>query len=232
MFFIKKENPLVLKNFFSKKIFFNKITGFNLINSKNNNFFFLKKNKFDVVFFDNKKNFLSFNFLNNSKDNFLNLKKNYSSFKSYNRNWLTIQQQPKTFYNYNYKIFLNLKNNISSIKNINETLSNTIFVKNRFISVDNLLYLPVRKNITIITNSFDVAHSWFVPGLGLKFDCIPGRSTHHSLFISKPGFYFGHCAEVCGRFHHHMPIKIIALNADHFIYFYYLQNTNFYKKNI
>jgi hypothetical protein len=31
-------------------------------------------------------------------------------------------------------------------------------------------------------------------------DCVPGRSTHHVLFIDSVGFYYGQCAEICGRF--------------------------------
>ena len=86
----------------------------------------------------------------------------------------------------------------------------------RLLHVDNLLILPTHTNLTIITNSYDVVHSWFVPGLGLKMDCVPGRSTHHSLYVRTPGFYYGQCAEICGRLHHHMPIKVCFLPLDHF----------------
>ena len=95
-----------------------------------------------------------------------------------------------------------------------------VFRKLRLISTYNTLLLPININITVITNSFDVVHSWFVPGLGVKFDCVPGRSTHYTLRIDKPGIYFGHCAEVCGRFHHHMPIKVIAVPIPYFLYYY------------
>lgn len=72
--------------------------------------------------------------------------------------------------------------------------------------------------ITIITNSYDVIHSWFIPGLGLKMDCVPGRSTHHTIYIEKQGYYYGQCAEVCGRRHHHMPIKILAVPYRYFVF--------------
>jgi heme/copper-type cytochrome/quinol oxidase subunit 2 len=77
--------------------------------------------------------------------------------------------------------------------------------------------LPAHTNLTLITNSFDVIHSWFIPGLGLKMDCIPGRSTHHSFYIDNVGFYYGQCAEICGRYHHHMPIRVCALPFEHFL---------------
>lgn len=48
-------------------------------------------------------------------------------------------------------------------------------------------------------------------------DCVPGRSTHHILNIENIGFYYGQCAEICGRFHHHMPIKLCFLTFEHFM---------------
>jgi heme/copper-type cytochrome/quinol oxidase subunit 2 len=48
-------------------------------------------------------------------------------------------------------------------------------------------------------------------------DCIPGRATHHNFYIDNVGFYYGQCAEICGRYHHHMPIRICALPFEHFL---------------
>lgn len=87
----------------------------------------------------------------------------------------------------------------------------------RLLRVRKTLVLPAHVNICAITNSYDVVHSWFIPGLGLKFDCIPGRATHHTFYIDNVGFYYGQCAEICGRYHHHMPIKVCALPFEHFI---------------
>ncbi len=95
-------------------------------------------------------------------------------------------------------------------------LRNALYSRNRLLRTTSLLVLPVRTNLTLITNSFDVVHSWFIPGLGIKMDCVPGRSTHHSLYVRTPGFYYGQCAEICGRLHHHMPIKICFLQVEHF----------------
>jgi len=87
----------------------------------------------------------------------------------------------------------------------------------RMLRTKRTLVLPAHVNLTAITNSYDVIHSWFIPGLGLKMDCIPGRATHHTFHIDNVGFYYGQCAEVCGRFHHHMPIRICALPFEHFL---------------
>lgn len=93
----------------------------------------------------------------------------------------------------------------------------SINLSRRILRTKRTLVLPAHTNITLITNSFDIVHSWFVPGLGIKIDCVPGRSTHHSFYIDNVGFYYGQCAEICGRYHHHMPIRVCALPFEHFL---------------
>lgn len=92
-----------------------------------------------------------------------------------------------------------------------------VTLSRRLLRTKKTLILPVHVNIGVVTNSYDVVHSWFVPGLGLKMDCVPGRSTHHSLYLDNIGFYYGQCAEICGRYHHHMPIKLCGLPFEHFV---------------
>ena len=110
-----------------------------------------------------------------------------------------------------YNLYNSFKNNKFKHELIPVTLAK------RLLRTKRTLVLPVHINLTLITNSYDVVHSWFVPGLGLKIDCVPGRSTHHSLYIDTVGFYYGQCAEICGRYHHHMPIRVCALPYDHFV---------------
>merc|ERR1712224_1155092 len=50
--------------------------------------------------------------------------------------------------------------------------------------VKRTLVLLAYVKLTLITNSYDVAHPWFVPGLGVKIDCVTGSSTHHYLYQS------------------------------------------------
>lgn len=106
----------------------------------------------------------------------------------------------------------------SSIK-LNRARSETfsINLSRRLLRTTRTLVLPAYTNISIIANSYDVVHSWFIPGLGLKIDCVPGKSTHHSLYIDNVGLYYGQCAEICGRYHHHMPIRVCALPFEHFL---------------
>jgi len=109
----------------------------------------------------------------------------------------------------------NLYNSVKNNKNKSEDFPATL--ARRLLRTKRTLVLPAHINITLITSSYDVVHSWFVPGLGLKIDCVPGRSTHHTLYIDNIGFYYGQCAEICGRYHHHMPIRVCALNYEHFL---------------
>lgn len=131
-------------------------------------------------------------------------KKNFNTYLFGNQ--LIIDNLNDSFINYRF-----LKKN----KNISENASNIL--NRRLLRTKRTLVLPVNINITIITNSYDVVHSWFIPGLGLKLDCIPGRATHHTLNIENVGFYYGQCAEICGRYHHHMPIRVCALPFEHFL---------------
>jgi len=96
-----------------------------------------------------------------------------------------------------------------------------LVLSKRLLRVKRTLVLPAHINLTVITSSYDIIHSWFIPGLGLKLECVPGRSTHHTFFIDNVGFYIGQCAEICGRYHHHMPIRICALPFDHFLTWWY-----------
>lgn len=80
----------------------------------------------------------------------------------------------------------------------------------RLLSVDNSLYLPINSNIIIRVTSEDVIHSWAIPALGIKLDCIPGRINEFVFRIRSVGDLYGQCSELCGVNHGFMPIHIIA----------------------
>lgn len=133
-----------------------------------------------------------------------------SNTNYYNMNFTNIINFTDNKFNkYNY--FNSIKNN----KHKNELIP--VNLSKRLLRTKRTLVLPVHINITVITSSYDVIHSWFVPGLGIKLDCVPGRSTHHTFLIDNIGFYYGQCAEICGRYHHHMPIRICALKFEQFV---------------
>lgn len=114
--------------------------------------------------------------------------------------------------------YSNLYNYYLSVKiNRNKSELVPVTLARRLLRTKRTLVLPAHVNLTVITNSYDVVHSWFIPGLGLKLDCVPGRSTHHTFYIDNIGFYYGQCAEICGRYHHHMPIRLCALPFEQFV---------------
>lgn len=49
--------------------------------------------------------------------------------------------------------------------------------------------LPSDTPIHLICGSKDVIHSWAIPGLGIKIDCIPGYNSHRRLFLRWRGVY-------------------------------------------
>ena len=133
-----------------------------------------------------------------------NIKFTYQTYIHKNR---IILNDDKNYYSH-YQRFKKNKKRTEEIK---------LPFNKRLLRTKRIVVLPAHVNLTVITNSFDVVHSWFIPGLGLKMDCVPGRSTHHVLHIDHVGFYYGQCAEICGRYHHHMPIRICALPFEHFL---------------
>lgn len=86
----------------------------------------------------------------------------------------------------------------------------------RLLSVDNPVYVPVGKKIRILTTSNDVIHSWALPSMGVKRDCVPGRINETWFLAEKPGIYYGQCSELCGPKHGMMPIEVRAVPEENF----------------
>ena len=81
------------------------------------------------------------------------------------------------------------------------------------------MYVPTDTAITLDIYGQDVAHSWWIPKLGGKFDAIPGYTNH--TWFKIPGKYAGHmftgqCAELCGRNHANMIARVIAVTPQRF----------------
>jgi cytochrome c oxidase subunit 2 len=70
------------------------------------------------------------------------------------------------------------------------------------------LVAPVGVNVKLDITSVDVAHSWWIPKLGGKFDAIPGYVNHTWFRLERPGTYRGQCAELCGRNHADMTAQV------------------------
>jgi heme/copper-type cytochrome/quinol oxidase subunit 2 len=82
----------------------------------------------------------------------------------------------------------------------------------RLLEVDNRLALPIGTNIRLLITAADVLHSWAIPAFGVKMDACPGRLNQVSLYIQRPGVFFGQCSELCGTNHSFMPIVVEAVH--------------------
>jgi cytochrome c oxidase subunit II len=81
------------------------------------------------------------------------------------------------------------------------------------------MVVPVDTTVTLDINSQDVAHSWWIPKLGGKFDAIPGYTNH--TWFKIPGklagkVFTGQCAELCGRNHANMTARVRAVTPADF----------------
>jgi len=59
----------------------------------------------------------------------------------------------------------------------------------------------------VALTSLDVIHGWSIPSLGIRTDCIPGRTSVISVHAAV-GTYAGFCSELCGVGHAFMPITL------------------------
>jgi heme/copper-type cytochrome/quinol oxidase subunit 2 len=76
--------------------------------------------------------------------------------------------------------------------------------------------MPTEVRLQILASSRDVIHSWSVPSAGVKIDCVPGYTSHRILIFLMEGIYWGQCMEICGRYHHWMPIMVYFMRRDLF----------------
>lgn len=81
----------------------------------------------------------------------------------------------------------------------------------------NAIALPCEIRLQILASSKDVIHSWAVPSAGIKIDCVPGYSSHKIMIFLLSGIFWGQCMEVCGRYHHWMPIVVYFMKRDMFV---------------
>ncbi len=88
---------------------------------------------------------------------------------------------------------------------------------NGVIAIDRLVAPEDRLVLLEITApENDVNHSYWVPGVGGKFDAIPGRTTQTGFQADEVGLYEGQCAEFCGIQHTEMLAEIEVKPAEEF----------------
>jgi heme/copper-type cytochrome/quinol oxidase subunit 2 len=76
--------------------------------------------------------------------------------------------------------------------------------------------MPTEIRLHILASSKDVIHSWAIPSAGIKIDCVPGYSSHRIAIFLTHGIFWGQCMEICGRYHHWMPIVVYFMKRDLF----------------
>ncbi len=79
------------------------------------------------------------------------------------------------------------------------------------LAADTRMVVPVGEPIRMQVTGADVIHSFAMPSLWFKIDGVPGRINEKTMFVEKPGVYYGQCSELCGARHGYMPIVIEAL---------------------
>jgi cytochrome c oxidase subunit II len=88
---------------------------------------------------------------------------------------------------------------------------------NGVIAIDRLVAPQDRLVLLEITApENDVNHSYWVPGIGGKFDAIPGRTTETGFQADEAGLFEGQCAEFCGIQHAEMLAEVEVKPADEF----------------
>ena len=80
----------------------------------------------------------------------------------------------------------------------------------------NAIAMPTEIRLHILASSKDVIHSWAIPSAGIKIDCVPGYSSHRVAIFLVHGIFWGQCMEICGRYHHWMPIVVYFMKRDLF----------------
>ena len=81
---------------------------------------------------------------------------------------------------------------------------------NGAVSFENMV---VPKDVTVVLSikANDVAHSWWIPKLGGKFDAIPGLTNKTWFKATSTGVFKGQCAEFCGDNHAAMHAQVTVL---------------------
>lgn len=150
---------------------------------------------------------------------YLNMTKTFDSFLFYFFD--SASSKEKLFNRYETNLFKNqyrpLKKGISNMVRLHAT---------------GAVAMPIEIRIQVLASSKDVIHSWAIPSAGIKIDCVPGYSSHRVMIFLVSGIFWGQCMEICGRYHHWMPIIVYFMKRDlfflwctHFIFYNPYSNT-------
>jgi cytochrome c oxidase subunit 2 len=78
------------------------------------------------------------------------------------------------------------------------------------------LVLPAGREVDLRLRAHDVVHGFFIPGMRLKQNAVPGLTLHVHFTPTTPGEYPILCTQVCGLGHGHMQAKLRVLPQAEF----------------
>ena len=78
-------------------------------------------------------------------------------------------------------------------------------------SFENVLYASTGEIVDLEVVSMDVAHSFFIPQLGIHIDAIPGHDNHYWFEADTPGQYLIECTQFCGTGHYTMIGSLVVV---------------------
>jgi heme/copper-type cytochrome/quinol oxidase subunit 2 len=121
------------------------------------------------------------------------------------------------YWSYQYPDFLDLENEFIEFDSYIVPESDLEEGTLRLLEVDNRVIIPELTHVRFIVTSGDVIHSFSSNSLGIKCDAYPGRLNQASVFINRPGVFYGQCSEICGILHSSMPIVIESVSLEKFL---------------
>lgn len=80
----------------------------------------------------------------------------------------------------------------------------------------NEIHVPVDEATYFKLLSADVVHSFWVPELAGKTDCIPNHVNNTWIFPHKTGLYLGQCSQFCGAEHAKMLLRVYVQTPAQF----------------
>ncbi len=78
------------------------------------------------------------------------------------------------------------------------------------------MIVPVDTTVVLSIKANDVAHSWWIPKLGGKFDTLPGYTNKTWFKATDTGTFDGRCAEFCGSGHAVMTAKVTVVGQQQY----------------
>ncbi len=82
--------------------------------------------------------------------------------------------------------------------------------------VSSVLVLPAGRPVALVLRAQDVIHGFFIPGMRLKQDAIPGMTGHLQFTPVVAGEYEILCSQVCGLGHARMQARLRVLPQPEF----------------